>query len=350
MQFTSTEIRKRPDMLRSAWQALREKGPVRNREAAASLGVSEAELIASQCGDGATRLEGDFRELIKRMPQLGRVMALTRNESCVHERVGRYEDVSAEGHVGLVLGPDIDLRVFYKHWQLGYAVQEKVKDGLRRSLQFYDASGTAIHKIYLKDDSDVAAYERLVEDFRSPRQAPGEAVAAAAPAEAERPDAEIDAQGLRAAWAAMKDTHEFFGILRKYKVTRTQALRLAEPRFAKALPAGTVRQLLETVSRSALPIMVFVGNPGNIQIHTGPVKNIKVMGPWLNVLDRDFNLHLREDHVDAVWLVRKPTSDGIVTSLELFDKAGNNIALLFGKRKPGVPESEDWRATVAGLE
>jgi putative hemin transport protein len=337
-------------MLRSAWHALREKGPLRNREAAASLGVSEAELIASQCGDGVTRLEGDFRELMKRMPQLGRVMALTRNESCVHERKGIYEEVSAEGHVGLVLGPDIDLRVFYQQWKLGYAVEEKLKDGLRHSLQFYDAAGIAIHKIYLQPASQRAAYEALVADFRAPRQTPGETVSEAKAPAPELPDAEIDRAGLQAAWAAMQDTHEFFGILRKFKVSRTQALRLAEERFARPMAVAKVRELLETVARSTLPIMVFVGNPGNIQIHTGPVKNVKVMGPWINVLDPDFNLHLREDQIETVWRVRKPTSDGIVTSIELFDRGGNNITLIFGKRKPGVPESEDWRATVADLE
>lgn len=58
--------------------------------------------------------------------------------------------------------------------------------------------------------------------------------------------------------------------------------------------------------------MIFVGNPGCIQIHTGPVHNIKAMGPWLNVLDLDFNLHLREDEVTQVWKVGKPTRDGWV--------------------------------------
>ena len=95
--------------------------------------------------------------------------------------------------------------------------------------------------------------------------------------------------------------------------------------------------------------MVFVGNPGMIQIHTGPVDNLQPMGPWFNVMDEKFNLHLREDHIDSAWIVWKPTEDGTVTSLELFDKEGTLIATLFGKRKPGVPEDEAWRAIVNGL-
>jgi putative hemin transport protein len=48
-------------------------------------------------------------------------------------------------------------------------------------------------------------------------------------------------------------------------------------------------------------------------------------------------------------VVVKPTVDGDVTSLELYDKDGNNIVMFFGKRKPGEPELQAWREIVAGL-
>jgi putative hemin transport protein len=67
------------------------------------------------------------------------------------------------------------------------------------------------------------------------------------------------------------------------------------------------------------------------------------------VLDPGFNLHLREDHIASAWIVRKPTVDGLVTSLELFDADGNVIAMLFGERKPGKPELDQWRALVETL-
>jgi putative hemin transport protein len=74
-----------------------------------------------------------------------------------------------------------------------------------------------------------------------------------------------------------------------------------------------------------------------------------MMDPWLNILDQNFNLHLREDHIYDSWVVRKPTDDGIVTSLELFDKAGEVIAMFFGERKPGSPELDSWRGIVEDL-
>jgi putative hemin transport protein len=49
------------------------------------------------------------------------------------------------------------------------------------------------------------------------------------------------------------------------------------------------------------------------------------------------------------WVVERPTSDGTVTSLELYDADGNALTKFFDERKPGRPEREDWRAVVNGL-
>ena len=73
---------------------------------------------------------------------------------------------------------------------------------------------------------------------------------------------------------------------------------------------------------------------------------VRPMDHWLNILDPDFNMHLRTDLIDSAWLVRKPTSDGTVTSIELFDSGKELIAQFFGLRKPGIPESEAWRALL----
>lgn len=99
---------------------------------------------------------------------------------------------------------------------------------------------------------------------------------------------------------------------------------------------------MEQVSKLEMDIMIFVGNPGMIQIHTGKIQRLEPMGPWFNVLDPEFNLHLRTDQIESVWIVDKPTKDGLVTSVEVFDNAGNLILQMFGKRKPGIPQSDLW--------
>lgn len=329
--------------LAARWQQFRQDNPkVRIREAAKQLDVSEAELVALGLGDTTTRLEGDFREILKEVGSLGYVMALTRNDEVVHERKGVYEDISFNGQIGLVLGEDIDLRLFMFNWKHAFAVQEND----RFSLQFFDAAGTAVHKIYLTEKSTTIAYWDLVKKYRAEDQ---ESLPVGTPyplVDAELDDALIDAQSFQQDWLALQDTHDFFGMLKKHKVSRLQGLRLAPADHAIKIDLSQLKKVCEIAAEHAVPIMVFVGNRGCIQIHTGTVKRLVQMGPWFNVLDPEFNLHLREDGVDQVWITRKPTSDGIVTGIEVFNAAGEQIALFFGKRKPGIPEDLAWRNMV----
>jgi putative hemin transport protein len=335
-----------PAALHHAWRALLASEPrLRIRDAAARLAVREAELRATECGGQTTRLHDDFREIVLRLPQLGEVMALTRNASAVHEKVGVYRDISFHGQQGLVLGHDIDLRLFMARWDSAFAVDE----GEHASLHFFDAHGEAVHKVHLRDGSDRRAFADLVAMFRADDQQPHQRVTPAEPAAPPRPDEDIDVAKFQASWLAMQDTHEFFGLLRRHGLARTQALRLAPPDHARRVADASLRAALERSSAFNLPIMIFVANAGCIQIHTGPVARVVPMGPWINVMDPGFNLHLREDHIAATWVVRKPTSDGVVTSLELFDADGGTIALVFGARKPGRPEDPAWRELTDAL-
>ena len=96
-------------------------------------------------------------------------------------------------------------------------------------------------------------------------------------------------------------------------------------------------------------IMIFVANPGVIQIHSGPVYTVKSTDPWVNVLDDGFNLHVREDHITSAWIVRKPTNDGLVSSLELYDQKEKTIAMVFAQREEGEPAPEAWHSILSTL-
>jgi len=347
MTVAAIPLRTRAE-LKAAWRDLRATKPIRIRDAATRLGVSEAELLACSEGDGVTRLGGDLREIVRQAPLLGQVMALTRNHACVHERDGRYEKVEADGMVGLVLGPDIDLRLFFAHWKHAFAVTDETPRGTLRSLQVFDGCGDAVHKIFLREASDRDAYEAIVAPLAD--RDPPHLVVEPAPARAtETPDEAVDVESFRDGWRRLQDTHEFFGLLKSHAVARAQAMRLApEDHVRDAGPdAGT--RLLEAAAAAAVPIMVFVGSRGCIQIHSGPVARVRPLDRWINVLDPAFNLHLDTAAVARAYVVLKPTVDGVVTSVELYDAADELVVQFFGERKPGKPERADWRALVDRL-
>lgn len=338
--------------LKSQWDALKAENPhLRIRNAAEKLNVSEAELLATQTGETVTRLNPEFAAILSEIEKLGKVMALTRNDECVHERKGIYlnPDFSSP-HAGLFVGEDIDLRIFLSHWASVFAVAEKSEHGDRKSLQFFGKDGLAIHKIYLTKDSNDEAFEELVSKYKSEDQSTNETTVEVPLNIDEKPDADIDVTGFQDAWENLEDTHAFFGMLRKFGVTRTQALRLApNENFAKKVDKEVIVKMLEGAAAEKLPVMVFVGNRGNIQIHTGRVRKTMWHGDWFNVMDPDFNLHLDMSKIAQTWIVRKPTEDGMVTAIEVFNEMGEIIVQFFGKRKPGIPELEEWRKLVAEL-
>ena len=347
-----------PAGIREAFAAARSSGK-RAKDAAESLGLSEGAAIAAHAGEHAyalkaVPLKGPWVEILQALELCGPVMALTRNESTVHEKTGIYRNISAQGHMGLALGEDIDLRMFFSRWHAGFHVVEPANDpknAASESLQFFDVHGVAVHKVFARPDTDREAFRDVANQFADAGVSCSFVPAVAR--EAPKPDSGIDAAALARGWSEMKDTHEFFGLIGRAGAERQQAFRLVEGRFTEKAELTVVRRLLDEASMDGTAIMVFVGSFGCIQIHTGPVKRIEPMvtptARWINVLDTGFNLHLREDMMASAWIVEKPTSDGVVTSVEVFDGKGELMAMFFGARKPGSPELQGWRDIVARL-
>lgn len=334
--------------LKEKWEGLKAENPhLRIRNAAKQLGVSEAELLATNIGNGVTVLKPKFAEILQEVESLGKVMALTRNDECVHERKGVYLNPDFSGpHAQLFVGADIDLRIFLNQWKYAFSVVE----GDRKSLQFFGKDGLALHKIYLTKDSNEAAFEALTEKFKAENQNGELEVEAVVAKPFGKPDAEVDVEGFQEAWRNLKDTHDFFMMTRKFGLNRTQALRLAPEGYAQKIENSKVVNLLEEASEKQVPIMVFVGNRGIIQIHTGEVHKTLWHQQWFNVMDPDFNMHLDTTKIAETWIVKKPTEDGEVTAVEVFNKDGEFIVQFFGKRKPGIPELQEWKDLVKTLE
>ena len=321
---------------------------MRERDFARIHAISEAELVAAEVGRTAIRLKPDLGLLLNGLTAVGEVMALTRNESAVHEKIGPYEKVVIGPMASMVLGEQIDLRIFPSKWAFGFAVEKTGEDGaVRHSLQFFDAQGQAVHKVHARPATNLEAWSVLVTNLRHAEQADTITVTPlpAVPALGEP----ADVASLREQWQALTDTHQFFGMLKKLNLHRLNALEMVGEDFAWQLDATAVTQMFTAVAGTDLPIMAFVGNHGCIQIHAGPITNIKPMGPWLNVMDDTFHLHLRLDHIASAWAVRKPTSDGHVTSVEVYDGNRELIIQFFGKREEGNDERAGWRTAVEQL-
>ena len=352
-----------PATLAERWSTLRTEQPkLQIRDAARALGVSEAQLLATNIGKGVTRLQAEGnqpREIMRAALDLGIVQAITRNENGVIETTGvaskfkqagdkseqadAKQDPETEARqrniAGGYLGGQIDLRFHFENWKYAFAVEQAGRDGKpTRSLQFFDANGTAVHKIYLRNEPGVAVYDKLVATFRMPQQSAELNVLAVAPKAAEKPDAEIDVKEFQLAWKDMTDVHQFAQIMREFHLSREQALRLAPAGVVERVTPQALRTLLENAAKDKVAIMVFLGNEGLTQIYSGKIEKTMAAGGFFNVLDPDFNLHIRDTALRSGWVVKR----GGVTSVEFFDKEGTQVVSFFGVRERGKPQPQAW--------
>ncbi|NYE61252.1 putative hemin transport protein [Duganella sp. 1224] len=356
--------------LQEQYDALRAAEPrLALRDAAARLHVSEAELLAATgLGKTVTRLrEGDNvpREIMRRALDLGKVMALTRNENGVIERTGvatrlkQQEEVTGldadkekerearlRNIAGGYLGGDIDLRFTFKHWKYAFAVVQPGKDGVpMRSLQFFDQHGNAAHKLYVKSEAGVAVFDKIVADFRNPLQSADLNVSPAPLKPAVKPDSAIDVKEFQAAWNEINDVHQFNRLLAEFGVTREQGLRLGPVDKVQRIDPKAVRQLLEQAARQQVPIMAFLGNSATIQIYSGQITTVKEAGGYFNVLDPEFNLHLRDSAFVSGYVVKRA---GVV-NVEFYDRDGNEVVSFFGVRSKERPIPQAWIDLTAAL-
>jgi putative hemin transport protein len=285
-------MREDPGAVLASWNEILEQAPgLRIREAARRLGTAEAELLRAcatageetgcPAGFAVTELACRPREVLGALSGAGPMLALTRNEAVVHEREGSYEGLVARqpsqqmpheaeptephaerlGEELVVANRSLHLALWLQTCRSCFAVSVPSGGRRLRGIQFFDASGTAVHKAYLREGSDEQAYER---------------------------------------------------VLSQYAVTPAWGGRSAEPEGAPAHGAspiggsgddvlsdpGAYRAFFEEIRRRNAEVSIEVANRGARQSYRGTIVRLKRARGWFNILDPGFNLHIREDRVD----------------------------------------------------
>jgi putative hemin transport protein len=301
--------------LTTHWRRLRDGDPFLSlAEAAGRLDVVEAELIAALCGDGALRLDGPFDDLVNALPKLGRVRAVTRNAHAMIETRGTYPtpEVGSAGVAG-----EVGARFLLDHWRHGYVLDEATSLDGGMVLFFYDARGEAVHEVHADPETDRQALARLVDLFAAFHQSAGEEIVVASP------------HVLR----ARPDVGAWF--------------RNAED--ARPVGPAALATALDAARSEVVPVSVAVRSPGTVQRFSGllhdvaaGVDTVELAAPWVRV-------RIAIASLAEAWLVRTPSLDGPVTSLEVFDARANVVLSVSAARWPGKPEPAPWNELLGRL-
>lgn len=294
--------------------------------------------------DQVVFLKPEWTPLLDQIKRLGDVSVLSGNDSVMHLATGRYDDFKGREGSGLVVSKGIDLRLFTSQWHYGTAVLPS--SGSAPGFVFFDGSGKPVHRILLNDTSNRAEFEALVAEFKG--ETPVFTAIDEAPAAVETPTEETKAAFLTG-WRALKDTHEFTGLLRDHKLSRMDALRIAEGEFSAQLDPAAYATLFSQLVEQEVAILFFALNDGCVQISTGAITEINQTRDMLQLVEEDSRTLITLPRIKEAWRLSKPTEDGLVHSLELYDANGEPVAYLFGSEKGDSSSIVKWKELLFAL-
>ena len=290
--------------LKKDWVAFRsnpEYQKIRIRDAAKKLSVSEAELLSTQIGDGSTLYLkiSDIDAFLIDVLDLDKLMLLVRNDTVVHEK-----NIHATGlrlKNAKILYPDgSDLLAYIKDAVCHVFYESKEHAGKELlSFQIFDDLGEALIKIYLKG-RDHLKFKDIALRYSTEYQ--------------------YELQNIGS--NNIDDT-----------INSTNYLRLSMPwdQDRKILnndvliQKSILRELLEYVAKQKIPVQIHALGNRAIQYHRDIISNIVDYGPWINIIDKSFNIHVLESSLVSTRVSEYVIGDNRRYSFEFFNEEGRHL-------------------------
>lgn len=157
-------------------------------------------------------------------------------------------------------------------------------------------------------------------------------------------------------WRGMTDPHHFYPMLQQLGISKLDAFRRVPTDLAAQVSPHSVALTLNEIHKRKDELMVFIGNDSIVQVYTGPVLKIaEVKGSdkiFIHGMTKEGEpavINISKKDIGQAWVVNKMSSEGFITSLEIFDHDENHIAQFYGVRKEGQKQNEDWNKMMRDL-
>lgn len=287
--------------------------------------------------------------LLDALGRAGTLWLRTGNEHAELGQTGQFRHIACAAGSGLVIGQGLELSLQTRRWHAARRSGSPAQPGL----DILSADAQVLHRLEGGEDTDIRILEQILCEHLDAAPPVAATLPAATPVVRHHPETDgRDPRALRADWDAMARSHDFHRLLQRHRLDRLQALRLAGPQRARAVAPGDLVTLLAVAHDADLALRLSVGNAGVCQSVRGRLGPIQRQ-PGGRLLLRQPGLHLSLDTgaIASAWVVTRPDREGPRTSLELFDRRGDMIALLASAgRGQGTGEDLCWRVIARALE
>ena len=283
---------------------------IRIRDIASKLNVSEAELLSLRSNKDVSflsivNLDEFFNKIFNNNKK---IMFLIRSDFVVHEKIVSTEGLFyKKGMITDSFDSKCPLVCFNPKLISYYFYEKNVLNKKRelRSFQFFDKYGNAILKIYLKSDNDssfdqIANFYKIVYNY------------------------ELQKNIVRKGTIKLdKKTILHIDLFENKELVNNP----------KQINNDKLRFFLNAFSEKETPIQIHAYGIDSIQYHRGIVKNIVDFGPWLNVIDKKFNIHVLENKILKTSILEYKNRLDSIYLINIIDENNNLVLGIAGLEK-----------------
>tara|TARA_Y100000588_G_scaffold199465_1_gene213237 strand:+ start:474 stop:1460 length:987 start_codon:yes stop_codon:yes gene_type:complete len=248
---------------------------LRNFDIAKKMGISEAELLSVKLDSNLKYLDiPDQIQFFNDIKRLKKVMFLTRNDDIVHEKTiipNKLDIISNENNILLTCESPL-LKFNDNLWEYAFSEYKITKNRELRSFQFFDKSGDSVLKIYLKSD-DVEKFNDISIKYESSYS--------------------YQLQGTcLPSYNTNKSLKELVLLKKSININNTWNKKMF---YSKAL----FRKMLQYLSKNKNEVSLYIIGNKSVQYHVGIINKVVDFSSWLNVLDPNFNIHVKEKNISS---------------------------------------------------
>lgn len=152
---------------------------------------------------------------------------------------------------------------------------------------------------------------------------------------------------LRSGWWAQRGWLAQAGWIRGLGLSRQEALAQAPGGGAVALDPTALVDLFQALRSSALPLHIEVLRGRERLRLSGSVRGVSVCAGQGRAWGNGWQLRWQEEQLALAWVVRSAAEEGLTSCIELFDQAGDCVALLSATPlEPGRPDPCAWASLL----
>ena len=285
--------------IKSKWKALlAENNKVRIRDAANQIGVSEASLLSTEIDEGVSFLDIDnYNIFFAKVLSMNKIMLLIRSDSVVHEKTITTKEIKLEKNKIIDVNGSPILEFNPNLFKYVFAQNKIHANKSLRSFQIFDNYGNAILKIYLKGN-DESKFDQIASQYNADY------------------NYELQSDTIIKRLQSEYIKREAIDFINKLEKKKTYQYDSGE---------NILRKILIAVSDTKIPIQIHAIGLGTIQYHRDSINKIIDFGPWINIIDKRFNLHAIESHLTQTTLNEYNANGDKSYSIDFYDKVNDYV-------------------------